>query len=144
MAIKSGAAIAKSWLSGIQNNTEKARAAVDAMTVNPMELAAAAEGRYALGTAKAAREGKFAAGCRSVSPNAWKKAYKEKGIPRMAEGAAQSLSLTAAFHDQHQPVAQASRDACRAAKAAGTMDGKARMLHNFDAMSAFSFTKPQR
>lgn len=144
MGVKTGAAIAKSWLQGIQNNTQKAAAAVDAMTVNPMELAAAAQDRYAAGVAKAAREGKFAAGCRSVSGQAWKTAYKTKGVPRMAEGAAQAMGLTAAFHDQHQPVAAASSEMCAAAKAAGTMDGKARMLANFDNMSAFKFVRPQR
>lgn len=144
MAIKTGASIAKNWLTGIQNNTQKASAAVDAMTVNPMDLAAQAQDRYASGVAKAARDGTFAAGCRSVSAQAWKTAYKTKGVPRMAEGAAQSQSVVAAFHDQHQPVAQASSDMCAAAKAAGTMDGKARMLANFDNMSAFKFQRPQR
>lgn len=144
MARKNAAAIAKKWVSGMQNATTAMQDGVKSVTDNPMEKAAAASDRYVAGVQKAANDGSYADGCRSVSLEAWRQAYLKKGVTRVSDGATQAQGTVEAFHAQHQPVADQSSAECAAAKADGSMDGKARMLHNYEKMKGFRFAKPRK
>lgn len=144
MASKTGATIAKKWVASMQSAGTTAAAGAQAVTENPMEKAAAAQDRYAAGVARAAADGRYADGCRTVSLQSWQQAFIKKGAPRMAEGAAQAQSAVAAFHDWHQPIADASSAECAAGKADGTMDGRARMLKNYENLKGKRYPKARR
>lgn len=142
MPRKSSANIANNWLAGVQRSGDKVSQGVDAVQTAPGELAAQAEDRWAEGVRKAKESGKFRANAASVSLGTWKDKMKKKGIPRMSDGASQAKSLVQAFHDQHQPVAEASADAAASERANG-VDGRTRMLNNYDRMAAFKFVRPR-
>jgi hypothetical protein len=144
MPVKNGATIAKKWVGSMQSAGTTAAAGAQSVTENPMEKAAAAQDRYAAGAARAAAENRYADGCRTVSLQAWQQAFIKKGAPRMAEGASQAQAAVAAFHDWHQPICDQSRAECAAGRADGTMDGRARMLKNYENLKGKRYPKSRR
>lgn len=138
---KSGQMIAKKWATNTNNSGQAYEDGIRGVQDNPMEKAAAAGDRMLAGVRKAVESGKHAANCRAVSKGRWQEAAIKKGRQRIAEGVSQATPLVIAFHDQHQPVADASRAEARQAKANG-VSGRDRMIANFDRMSGFRFQRP--
>jgi hypothetical protein len=138
---KSGAQIAKKWASNTVNAGQAYEDGIRAVQNNPMEAAANAGDRMLAGVRKSIESGKHAANCRAVSKGRWQDAAIKKGRPRIADGVAQASPMVTAFHDQHQPIAEASSAEAKQAKANG-VSGKERMMANYDRMSNFRFQRP--
>lgn len=107
MAMVNPQTAADNWAAGMASSTQKLTAAINAVTESPMEKAAQAVDRQVLGVQMAANSGKTAARLRAVPIEAWKKAFIEKGVGRIAQGAAQAKPKMAAFLTKFLPhVAQ--------------------------------------
>ena len=83
----SAADIAKRWVQNTAASTGRYTEGVNAVQVAPGEQAAAASDRWRNGVNRAAADGSFERGCRSVSLSDWKKVTVEKGAARLATGA---------------------------------------------------------
>jgi hypothetical protein len=70
---------------------------------NPMDLAAKAQERMKARLLASIDSGKWAAGLRAVSPQQWKDAMINKGIPRISAGVQQAQPKMAAFFTELFP-----------------------------------------
>jgi len=80
--------IARKWQRNLAGATESIRSGVNAVTVSPTEKAAQQADAYLVGVQQAVADGKFQSGLRRVSLDDWKRSFLEKGVPRIASGAA--------------------------------------------------------
>lgn len=94
---------AANWQKGMSNSTDKLKAGVNSVTVNPMEQAANAQDRYIAGIQKAVSSGKWQAGLRRKSLQDWKDAMNNKGAARVASGATAAVPKVQAFMGQFLP-----------------------------------------
>lgn len=74
---------------------------------NPMERAARNQEKWATNVAKAARENRFADGCRKVSLDEWKRAMIAKGIPNYQNGLQMGQAKMERFLNSFIPHIQA-------------------------------------
>ena len=79
---------AEKWVRNLSGSTQEIRDGVQAVTESPTEKAADQAEKYRLNTAAAVDSGKFQARLRGVSLEDWKRATLDKGIARIATGAA--------------------------------------------------------
>ena len=70
-------------------------AGIDRVTVSPGQLAARAKDTWAANTAAA--KDRFAANSAAVTTESWKASAKDKGVPRISQGAADAQPKMAAF-----------------------------------------------
>lgn len=101
----SPAAAAAKWASRMQSSGEQMKAGVQSMTVSPTELAANAKDRWEAGVRRAAQEGTFEQGCRSVSLQSWQSDYINKGIPAAQNAARIAQPKVQAFLADFLPYA---------------------------------------
>lgn len=107
MAMSTPAQAAAAWQTGMQNSTQKIQAGVNAVTVAPTQAAAAAADRMLAGIQRAVSSGKWQASLQAVSLQDWKTAMLDKGVNRIATGAAAAKNKVQAFLTQFLPyVAQ--------------------------------------
>ncbi len=78
--------ISDSWNSKMKQAVPRIQAGIDAVTDNPMEKAAAAQDKFLAGVQLAVSQGRFAAGCRSVTTADWKARTRAKVGERLAGG----------------------------------------------------------
>lgn len=95
--------IASRWQNGMAGASEKMRQGIDAVTTSPTEKAASAVDRMLAGLQRAIAEGKVQRGLRRITLEGWKKAAKEKGIPRVASGAAAAKPNVQDFFQEFIP-----------------------------------------
>lgn len=98
---------AQNWQNGMQNSTQRITAGVNAVTVAPTQLAAAAADRMLAGIQRAVSSGKWQAGLQSVSLQDWKSAMLDKGVNRIASGAAAAKGKMQSFLSQFLPYVAA-------------------------------------
>lgn len=137
MALPTAAEAAKNWADGLSQATAKIGRGIDRVTDSPMEKAAASQDLWAMRTAEAARNGKFAKGLRRVPLQSWKDAAKKKGLPRIAGGAAEAQPKMQAFLTEFLPHVAAVQAQVNAIPKGGIEASKARMLANMEGMAAF-------
>lgn len=125
---------AQKWARNYANSTETMKQGVMAVTKNPAEAAIEAKDRYIKGVQEAYNDGRWEAGLRKTTLQAWRTAYLEKGIPNAAAGARAGQVKYQAHEAEFGPV----RDAIVASlPARGTVaDNRQRMLAMFDGMIA--------
>lgn len=107
MAMMSAQQIAQNWQNGMGNATAKMKAGVNAVTVSPTQKAAAAADRYVQGIQRSVAEGKWQAGLNRVSLQQWKDDMLNKGIGRVASGAAAAVNKVTDFWTQFGPHLEA-------------------------------------
>lgn len=98
---------AANWSRGMSNATEKIRAGIQAVTESPTAKAAQATDRYLQGVQQSVASGKMARALNAVTLQDWKNAAIEKGVNRIATGAAQAQSKFAAFMTEFLPYVTA-------------------------------------
>jgi len=98
---------AANWSRGMSNSTEKIRAGINAVTESPTAKAAQATDRYLQGVQQSVASGKLAASLNRVTLQDWKTAAIEKGVNRIAAGAAAAQSKFASFMNEFLPYLQA-------------------------------------
>ena len=107
MAQLTAAQIADKWRRRLEGSSEDYRAGVEAVTTSPTELAAKKQDKMLAGIQAAVSSGKWAAGLRRVDLAAWKKATIEKGVARLAAGAAAGVGKFEDFMQDLLPFQQA-------------------------------------
>lgn len=102
----SAAAVAKQWADRMQAAGQKMTDGVNNVTTSPTELAAQAKDRWIQGVTKAAADGKFEDGLRSVTLSDWKEAMIKKGVPNMQTGARAGQAKMERFLRDFLPFAE--------------------------------------
>lgn len=107
------AAATAKWKQNLSAAGPAMTAGVQAVTVSPTEQAAQAVDRQVAGVQAAAASGKTAARLRKVSLPQWQQAMIQKGVPRLASGAAAGASSYQNFATSFYPVMAAASDTAR-------------------------------
>lgn len=144
MAKMSASEIAAKWKRNTAGSVQSYKAGVEAVTVAPTEKAAAAVDRYVEGTVRAAEDGSFVEGCKSVSLEAWKARTVGAGAERIGKGVADAEPRVQEFLGQLLPHAErVSQEVSQMPK--GTIDDSiARASTAIRRMSEFKFRKSKR
>jgi len=87
----------------LKGATTDMRKGVDRVAENPMEKAAAKEDKMKAKILEAIDTGKWAGNLRKVTLEEWKKAMRDKGIPRVAAGIDAAVPKMTAFFEQLFP-----------------------------------------
>lgn len=95
--------VASKWAERLGASVNQIRAGVQRVTEAPTAKAAAAADLYVQGVQRAVQEQRFQDGCRAVSLQAWQQATIDKGLVRVADGAAKAKPKMAAFQRQWLP-----------------------------------------
>ena len=82
------ATLAATWKQNLSGASDRMKAGAMAVTTSPGQAAAAASGRWLAAVSSA--EPRFRAAVAAVSTSDWQDAYVNKGLPRVASGAAAS------------------------------------------------------
>ena len=133
--------IAAKWARNTAAAGPSIQAGVQAMQArdNPMEKAAARQSAWLSGCQEAARTNRFAAGCRSVSFEDWRRAVIQKGIPNFQAGVQMGTPKMERFLRQFVPYIQRGVEAL---PARGTLQqNKDRASRMIDHLAAFRFDR---
>lgn len=85
---KNPAKVAEKWVRNLSGATQEIRDGVGAVTESPTAKAADQSAKYLLNVQRAVDSGKYAARLRGVTLEEWKRKTLDKGIGRIATGAA--------------------------------------------------------
>ena len=77
---------AANWVAGMQASTEKMRAGIQAVRVNPMTKAVEMQDKMKIRLMAAIDSGKWAENTGAVTLETWKAKMIQKGLPRIADG----------------------------------------------------------
>ena len=110
---------------------------VQSMTENPMAKAAAAVDKYAAGVRKAVDDGSYVAGLNKVPVEEWKQTMIKKGVANMQTGVNGLTPRAQTAITDVVAYAQAAGESVRAMPKVTEADSKARMLAQFEKMSAY-------
>lgn len=99
----SAAQAASNWASKMGQSGEKMKMGIMAVTSSPTAKAAARADAYLAGVMRAVNSGKFAASLNRVSLQQWQQAAVNKGVPRVAAGAAEGKQKFQDFMTQFLP-----------------------------------------
>jgi len=94
---------AEKWVRNLSGATQEIRDGVQGVTVSPMDKAADQAEKYRARVNAAVDSGKYQARLRDVSLDEWKRATLEKGIGRIATGAAAAQDDVQDFFNQLFP-----------------------------------------
>lgn len=130
-------AVAKLWSERMQAAGQKMKDGVNAVTSSPMEAAAAAKDRWIAGVNKAAQEGTFEDGLRSVSLAEWKQAMTEKGVANMQTGARASVPKVERFLRDFLPYAESVSEEIKSMPKGTLADSIARSTAAITKLAAF-------
>lgn len=134
--VKTGQEFAQNWSKNLEGSEKKILAGVSAVTESPMEKAAASVDRWRAGVIKAADDGAFVDGLRSVSLDTWKRNFQTKGVQNLRTGIKSAEPKVVAFGNYWMPI-QADLSQQVAAMPKGTMqDSLARVAKVMEANHA--------
>lgn len=100
---KSPVEVARKWQANLSASIESIKNGVNAVTEAPTERAARRVDAMVAGVQRAASEGKIQDGLRRVTLADWQRAMTEKGVGRIATGAAAAQPKVAAFLTEFLP-----------------------------------------
>lgn len=101
--------IAEKWARNLGTSTDSIRQGVQAVQISPTEKAARQSDAYLQGVQAAVSSGKYAAGLRKVTLQDWQNAMINKGINRIASGAAASKGKVQDFLTKFLPHVEAGQ-----------------------------------
>lgn len=133
--------VAKKWQTNLSAATTSMTQGAQAVTEAPGIKAAAAVDRYQAGVQQAVADGTYAARVSAVSLPAWQQAFIKKGVPRVAQGAAESLPKMESFVAFAAPTWERTRSETAAMAQGGGEAARARMNRNFDIMSGMKYRR---
>lgn len=103
---KDPATVAQRWVTNLGGSVEKIRTGVQAVTTAPTQAAAAAGQLWQQRVADPNTLAKFQRGLQRVSLTDWQQAMIQKGLPRIATGAANAKDKFTSFLTQFLPFVQ--------------------------------------
>lgn len=134
-------AIAEKWRRNVVAGIPSYKAGIEAVTISPMERAAAAKDLYVKGVTEAAESGKWEAGLRSVSLETWKSRATGAGAERIARGVADAMPKMQNFLSQLIPYTQKVSQVCRSMPKGTLEDSIARATEAIRMMKEFRASK---
>lgn len=124
MAHRDPAFVTDKWANNLGAATDSIKAGVQAVSVSPMEKAAAKADDWANGVMRS--KDKFQRGLRRVSLADWQTATIEKGVPRVSSGAQAAKPKMQAFMTEFLPHVDRIAQQVRAMPKGGLDNGIAR------------------
>ena len=106
---RSAQEIARKWQRNLSGSVESIRSGVQDVTVSPTEKAASKADQYLIGVQSAVDSGKYQRGLRSVTLEQWKQAMLDKGVPRIASGAASGEPKFQEFLQEFLPYVESGQ-----------------------------------
>ena len=106
---RSAQEIARKWQRNLSGSVESIRSGVQDVTVSPTEKAASKADQYLIGVQHAVDSGKYQRGLRSVTLEQWKQAMLDKGVPRIASGAASGEPKFTEFMQEFLPYIESGQ-----------------------------------
>jgi len=103
MARRTPQQASEKWRDRLKASTVEIQRGVEAVTVSPMEQAAANEAKYLNGVQEAVSSGKWRRGLLGVSLAEWKTAMLTKGLQRLGLGADAAQPKVQAFYEELFP-----------------------------------------
>jgi DUF917 family protein len=103
-AMLTSAQIAQKWVDRTSAATQAYTDGINAVTVNPMQKAAANSAGYLAGVQAAVASGKWQAGLNRVSQQQWQQKAIQLGAQRLATGVAAAKMKYQSFMDSFLPV----------------------------------------
>ena len=103
MTMATPAQVAANWKNGMANSTDKLKQGINNVTEAPTQKAAARADAYLAGVQRAVTDRKWQAGLERVTLQDWKTAMLNKGVNRVATGAANAEGKFAEFMTQFLP-----------------------------------------
>lgn len=131
--------VAKRWSTNLAGASDKISAGVRAVATSPTARAAQQKAKYVAGVQ--AKADKWAARLNAVSLADWQNSMIQRGIPRIASGAAASEGKMASFLSQLLPYVEANVGAIRAMPSLTLEDSVNRAAAWIRTMSKFSYRK---
>lgn len=95
--------VAEKWAKNLSMSTDSIKQGVQAVTVSPMEKAAARQDAYVNGVQRAAASGKWQRGLRRKNLGDWQTAMTGKGLQRISGGATAAIPAMDGFMSQWLP-----------------------------------------
>jgi hypothetical protein len=133
--------VADKWASQTKASTGNYIAGVRGCQVNPGELAAQAQDKYAAGVQEAVSSGRYADGCRSVSPSQWKDACEKTGAQRISSGVDKGKAKAATFFAEFLPQQAVVTEQTKAMPSTTLEDRLARMVAQARGVAALRMRK---
>lgn len=143
MANLDPAAIAEKWKRNLTASVPSIKAGVMAVTVSPMQKAAARKDAYVAGVQRAADSGKWSDGLLAVPLSEWQNRTANAGTERIARGAADAVNKVVAFQTQLKPVTDRVKAAVANMPKGTVEDGIARSAAAIRIMAEMRFRKPR-
>ena len=106
---RSAQEIARKWQRNLSGSVESIRSGVQDVTVSPTEKAASRADQYLIGVQSAVDSGRYQRGLRSVTLEQWKQAMLDKGVPRIASGAAAGAPKFQEFMQEFLPYVESGQ-----------------------------------
>lgn len=121
--MKSAQQMAQNWGNAMSNpqTATKYKQGIAATTVNPMQLAAAAQQLYLNNVTQAVQSGRYAAKLNAVPQALWSNNAQQFGAANLANGAKKGQPKVDAFFQRWAPIFQQSSAAARAIQKDGTL-----------------------
>lgn len=130
--------VAAKWASNLSAATQAMTDGVQSVTTAPTQLAAARADAYQQGVQQAVASGKWQKGLQSVSLQSWQQSMTQKGIPRVASGAAAAKPKFASFMGKLLPFQQSLQSQLAATPRGDLQTNIQRMIMWAQGMSQFS------
>lgn len=132
---KNPAMVAEKWQRNLSGAQESIRAGVNAVDESPTAKAAARAEAMVAGVQRAVSDGKWQRGLQRVSLQDWKQSMLEKGIPRIASGAATAVPKVQEFLQEFLPFIEQGMQRINASNPRGDLEqniarATALMRHN--------------
>lgn len=121
----------------IKASVEQIKSGVQAVTVSPMEKAAAQQEKMKAKIIAAIDNGKWAAGLRRVTLQQWKDAFLTKGVNRIGQGAEAAKPKLVKFYSEFFPFLETIQSECAAMSNLSIEDAIAIAGHNIRRISEF-------
>lgn len=128
---------AEKWANRLKSATDAINLGVDNVSKAPTASAADKQDKFRANLLKAIDSGKWAKGLRSVSLEDWRKAMKERGVPRIAAGVDAAQADMAAFGEELMAYQKTLSDKIAKMPDVTLEDNIARMTEQVRGMSKF-------
>lgn len=137
---KDATQVANKWKTNLTAAVPMIKASIQALQVNPMMKAAQNGAAYVQGVNDAYNSGRWQAGLARVDFQDWKNKTAEIGTQRIASGATAAQPKMVQFLSQLLPYTESVKAQIAGMPNATKEERMARMITNFEKMSAFKYT----